>query len=36
VIFSLFIGALLLMSGLAVTFQTYFESQGGLNTSLSQ
>lgn len=36
VIFSLFIGALLLMSGLAVTFQTYFESQGGLSTSLSQ
>jgi TM2 domain-containing membrane protein YozV len=36
VIFSLFIGALLLMAGLAVTFQTYFESQGGLTTSLSQ
>jgi TM2 domain-containing membrane protein YozV len=36
VIFSLFIGALLLMSGLAVTFQTYFEAQGGLSTSLSQ
>jgi TM2 domain-containing membrane protein YozV len=27
VIFSLFIGAMLLMSGLAVAFQTYFESQ---------
>ncbi len=27
VIFSLLIGAMLLMSGLAVTFQTYFESQ---------
>lgn len=36
VIFSLFIGALLLMAGLAITFQTYFESQGGLSTSLSQ
>ncbi len=36
VIFSLFIGALLLMTGLAVTFQTYFESQSGLSTSLSQ
>ncbi|RDU97156.1 NINE protein [Trinickia dinghuensis] len=36
VIFSLFIGALLLMTGLAVSFQTYFESQGGLSTSLSQ
>lgn len=36
VIFSLFIGALLLMAGLAVTFQTYFESQGGLTNSLSQ
>lgn len=35
VIFSLFIGALLLMAGLAVTFQTYFESQGGLTHSLS-
>lgn len=36
VIFSLFIGALLLMAGLAVTFETYFEAQGGLTTSLSQ
>jgi TM2 domain-containing membrane protein YozV len=36
VIFSLFIGALLLMAGLAVTFQTYYESQGGLSTSLSE
>lgn len=35
VIFSLFIGALLLMAGLAITFQTYFESQGGLTHSLS-
>ena len=35
VIFSLFIGALGLMAGLAVTFQTYFESQGGISTSLS-
>lgn len=36
VIFSLFIGALGLMAGLAVTFQTYFESQGGISTSLSE
>lgn len=36
VIFSLFIGAMLLMAGLAVTFQTYFESQGGLTHSLSE
>ena len=36
VIFSLFIGALLLMSGLALSFQTYFEAQGGLTNSLSQ
>jgi TM2 domain-containing membrane protein YozV len=34
VIFSLFIGAMLLMGGLAVAFQTYFESQAG--QSLSQ
>lgn len=36
VIFSLLLGAFLLMAGLAVTFQTYFESQSGLSTSLSQ
>lgn len=36
VIFSLLIGAFLLMSGLAVSFQTYFESQGGVVNSLSQ
>lgn len=36
VIFSLFIGALLLMAGLAVTFQTYFESQGDVTKSLEQ
>ncbi|WP_206953013.1 NINE protein [Trinickia acidisoli] len=36
VIFSLFIGALLLMSGLALTFQTYFESQSNVVGSLSQ
>lgn len=36
VIFSLFIGALLLMAGLAVTFQTYFESQGDVARSLGQ
>jgi TM2 domain-containing membrane protein YozV len=36
VIFSLLIGAFLLMSGLAVTFQTYFESQSGVINSLSQ
>jgi TM2 domain-containing membrane protein YozV len=29
VIFSLFIGAMMLMAGLAVAFQTYFESQVG-------
>ncbi|MEJ8800161.1 NINE protein [Trinickia caryophylli] len=36
VIFSLFIGALLLMAGLAVSFQTYFESQPDVNGSLSR
>lgn len=36
VIFSLLIGAFLLMSGLAVAFQTYFESQSGVVNSLSQ
>lgn len=36
VIFSLLIGAFLLMSGLAVSFQTYFESQSGVINSLSQ
>lgn len=36
VIFSLLIGAFLLMSALAVTFQTYFESQSGVVNSLSQ
>jgi hypothetical protein len=36
VIFSLFIGAMLLMAGLALAFQTYFESQVGATTSLSQ
>ncbi len=36
VIFSLLIGAFLLMSGLAVTFQTYFESQSDVINSLSR
>jgi TM2 domain-containing membrane protein YozV len=36
VIFSLLIGAFLLMSGLAVAFQTYFESQSSVVNSLSQ
>ena len=36
VIFSLLIGAFLLMSGLAVTFQTYFESQSSVINSLSR
>ena len=36
VIFSLFIGALLLMAGLAVTFETYFESHGDTAKSLEQ
>lgn len=36
VIFSLLIGAFLLMSGLAVTFQTYFESQSSVVNSLSR
>lgn len=36
VIFSLFIGALLLMAGLAVTFQSYFESHGDAAQSLEQ
>jgi TM2 domain-containing membrane protein YozV len=36
VIFSLFIGAMLLMVGLALAFQTYFESQIGTTKSLSQ
>jgi TM2 domain-containing membrane protein YozV len=36
VIFSLLIGAFLLMSGLAVSFQTYFESQSSVVNSLSQ
>jgi TM2 domain-containing membrane protein YozV len=36
VIFSLLIGAFLLMSGLALTFQTYFESQIDAAKSLSQ
>jgi TM2 domain-containing membrane protein YozV len=36
VIFSLLIGAFLLMTGLAVTFQTYFESQAESTSSLSQ
>lgn len=36
VIFSLFIGAMLLMAGLAVTFQTYFESQVDTARSLEQ
>ena len=36
VILSLFLGALLLMAGLAVTFQTYFESQGDTAQSLEQ
>lgn len=36
VIFSLFIGAMLLMTGLAVSFQTYFESQVQATKALSQ
>ena len=36
VIFSLFIGALLLMAGLAVTFESYFESHGDAGQSLEQ
>jgi hypothetical protein len=36
VIFSLFIGAMLLMGGLALAFQTYFESQIDATKSLSQ
>jgi TM2 domain-containing membrane protein YozV len=36
VIFSLFIGAMLLMTALAVTFQTYFESQVQPDKTLSQ
>ncbi|MFC0398701.1 NINE protein [Paraburkholderia rhizosphaerae] len=36
VIFSLLIGAFLLMTGLALTFQTYFESQVEAAKSLSQ
>lgn len=36
VIFSLFIGAMVLMAGLALAFQTYFESQVGATQSLSQ
>jgi TM2 domain-containing membrane protein YozV len=36
VIFSLLIGAMLLMSGLAISFQTYFESQVDAAKSLSQ
>jgi hypothetical protein len=36
VIFSLFIGAMLLMTGLAVSFQTYFESQVQAGKALSQ
>ncbi|MEX3958151.1 NINE protein [Trinickia sp. EG282A] len=36
VIFSLFFGAMLLMAGLALAFQTYFESQIDVNQSLSR
>lgn len=36
VIFSLLIGAFLLMGGLALTFQTYFESQSSVVNSLSR
>jgi TM2 domain-containing membrane protein YozV len=36
VIVSLFVGACLLMGGLAFAFQVYFEHQAGLSTSLSQ
>jgi TM2 domain-containing membrane protein YozV len=36
VILSLFVGAMLLMAGLALAFQTYFESQIGTTKSLSQ
>jgi len=36
VILSLFIGASVLMGGLALCFQTYFEHQAGISTSLSQ
>ena len=36
VIFSLLIGAFLLMTGLALTFQTYFEGQVEAAKTLSQ
>jgi len=36
VILSLFVGACVLMGGLAFGFQTYFEHQAGISTSLSQ
>ncbi len=36
VIFSLFIGALLLMAGLAVSFETYFETQSDAAQSLER
>jgi uncharacterized protein YpmB len=36
VIFSLLIGAFLLMTGLAISFQTYFESQVQAAKALSQ
>jgi TM2 domain-containing membrane protein YozV len=36
VIASLFIGACVLMGGLALCFQTYFEHQPGISTSMSQ
>jgi uncharacterized membrane protein len=36
VIFSLFIGAFLLMTGLALSFQTYFESQVQAAKTISQ
>lgn len=35
VILSLFVGASVLMGGLALCFQTYFEHQAGITTSLS-
>ena len=35
-IFSLLIGAFLLMTGLAISFQTYFESQVQAAKALSQ
>jgi len=36
VIAALFVGACVLMGGLAMGFQTYFEHQAGMSTSLAQ